>query len=204
MFSSQIDSDIAKLETQRKGIKIRLTELMDEIKGREAEDLLPDFRNMERLRELDRKLDEDESRLKECAHSIQLVKLNFIWSLMEAWLSWAYTFDFGGWCSGWKYGYLGCLLNLMVMLKLQFTFVELNGLRNWQAHKLLGSLLFCPLDILFWCFFNWTIPQPIFGLLMMILAKSYIVTLHIWNLWDQYLDMKKPRPIVSNLGAFPE
>ena len=213
MFSSQIDSDIAKLETHRNEIKsniAKLTELMDKIKGRKAKKQ-PEFlnyeRNMARLRELDRNLAEDESRLRRCAQSIHLMKVNLLLIWPETFIGWACTFEL--W-SMWFYGYLGCLLNLMVMLKVLFAVVELNGLRNWQAHKLFGSLVLCPLDNFLWMFFNWTISQScetpfcfLWHNFIVIAVKAHFVGSHMWSLWYQYSDMKKPRPNVSNLGGFP-
>ena len=115
----------------------------------------------------------------------------------------------------------GYLLNLIAILKILFAFLELSGLRNWQRNKVLANLIIHLMEPLVWLiytgYFLMTVDNDL-TILMAAIVRN-LRNCRFWNLkllfnpfdpesfhmqiWNQYSDMKKSRPIIPNFGAFP-
>ena len=116
------------------------------------------------------------------------------------------------------------LLNLVAVLKINFSILEIIGLQNWQRHKLLGSIA---MNVLEFFLFGWLYYGVNF-----LMDRRYYTALYGAGFWaefwpgfwaglfgtgpillcvlvfkhrvKQYSDMKKPRPVIPNFNTpFP-
>ena len=114
------------------------------------------------------------------------------------------------------------LLNLVAVLKINFSILEIIGLQNWQRHKLLGSIA---MNVLEFFLFGWLYYDD-FGFWTEFWAEFWAeVWAEVWpGFWAGlfgtgpillcvlvfihrvilYSDMKKPRPVIPNFNTpFP-
>ena len=93
----------------------------------------------------------------------------------------------------------GYFLNLMAVLKLAFALLEFNGLQNWQRHKLLGSLVLFGLEHFLWIHYFWEYYNAgRYLMAFLCLLAGCQIHSDLKSLYNQYNDMKKPRPVILN------
>ena len=101
----------------------------------------------------------------------------------------------------------GYLLNSIAILKILFAFLELSGLRNWERNKVLANLVIHLMEPLVWLiytgflFMTWILILS-YSLFKLLFNPFNLESFHM-QIWNQYSDMKKSRPIIPNFGAFP-
>ena len=115
----------------------------------------------------------------------------------------------------------GYLLNSIAILKILFAFLELSGLRNWERNKVLANLVIHLMESLVWLIYTGYFLMTVdnYRTILMAAIVRNLRNCRFWNLkllfnpfdpesvhmqiWNQYSDMKKSRPIIPNFGAFP-
>ena len=105
----------------------------------------------------------------------------------------------------------GYLLNLIAILKILFAFLELSGLRNWQRNKVLANLVIHLMESLVWLIYTGYLLMTVDNYLTILpiliqciwLSRFFLSLRYPMQIWEQYSDMKKSRPIIPNFGAFP-
>merc|ERR1712062_265320 len=115
----------------------------------------------------------------------------------------------------------GYLLNSIAILKILFAFLELSGLRNWERNKVLANLVIHLMESLVWLIYTGYLLMTVdnYRTILMAAIVRNLRNCRFWNLkllfnpfdpesvhmqiWNQYSDMKKSRPIIPNFGAFP-
>ena len=105
----------------------------------------------------------------------------------------------------------GYLLNLIAILKILFAFLELSGLRNWQRNKVLANLIIHLMEPLVWLIYTGYLLMTVDNYLTILpiliqciwLSRFFLSLRYPMQIWEQYSDMKKSRPIIPNFGAFP-
>ena len=148
--------------------------------------------------------EDDLERLELCIKSTYRVKFSLFWFCFEAILGTIFMLI--------GPPILGYLHNLMAVLKIPFAFLELSGLRNWQRNKVLANLVIHLMEHLVWLIYAIYLLLTManydsicFALTLILnFLTAYIVpeSVHM-QIWNQYSDMKKSRPIIPNFGAFP-
>ena len=147
---------------------------------------------------------DDLERLELCIISTYRVKFSLFWFCFEAMIGTIFMLT--------GLSILGYLHNLMAVLKIPFAFLELSGLRNWQRNKVLANLVIHLMEGLVWLIYAIYLLLTManydsicFALTLILnFLTAYIVpeSVHM-QIWNQYSDMKKSRPIIPNFGAFP-
>ena len=105
----------------------------------------------------------------------------------------------------------GYLLNSIAILKILFAFLELSGLRNWQRNKVLANLIIHLMEPLVWLIYTGYLLMTVDNYLTILpiliqciwLSRFFLSLRYPMQIWEQYSDMKKSRPIIPNFGAFP-
>ena len=166
--------------------------------------------NYERImehRKLVLQAEDDLERLELCIKSTYRVKFSLFWFCFEAILGTIFMLI--------GPPILGYLHNLMAVLKIPFAFLELSGLRNWQRNKVLANLVIHLLEHLVWLIYAIYLLLTMANYGSICLALTLILNFlkclyNPWDpesvhmqIWNQYSDMKKSRPIIPNFGAFP-
>ena len=152
-------------------------------------------------------IENDLTRLELFIRSIYRVKLSMFWFCFEAIIG-MILIPLG-------FPIHGYLLNLIAILKILFAFLELSGLRNWQRNKVLANLVIHLMEPLVWLIYTGYLLMTMgtHGTICLALNCSHTNLKMLLNpfdpesvhmqIWNQYSDMKKARPIIPNFGAFP-
>ena len=166
--------------------------------------------NYERImkhRTLKLQAEDDFGRLELCIKSTYRVKFSLFWFCFEAMIGTIFMLI--------GLSIPGYLHNLMAVLKIPFAFLELSGLRNWQRNKVLANLVIHLMEHLVWLIYAIYLLLTMANYGSICLALTLILnflkclynpfdpeSVHM-QIWNQYSDMKKSRPIIPNFGAFP-
>ena len=166
--------------------------------------------NYERImkhRKLVLQAEDDLERLELCIKSTYRVKFSLFWFCFEAILGTIFMLI--------GPPILGYLHNLMAVLKIPFAFLELSGLQNWQRNKVLANLVIHLMEHLVWLIYAiyLLLTMANYGSICFALTLILNFLKCLYNpfdpesvhmqIWNQYSDMKKSRPIIPNFGAFP-
>ena len=151
--------------------------------------------------------EDDLERLERCIKSTYRVKSSLFWFCFEAVIGTIFMLI--------GLPILGYLHNLMAVLKIQFAFLELSGLRNWQRNKVLANLAIHLMEHLVWLIYAGylLLTMTNYGSISLALTLIFNFLKCLYNpfdpesvrmqIWNQYSDMKKSRPVIPNFGAFP-
>ena len=150
---------------------------------------------------------DDLERLEFCIISTYRVKFSLFWFCFEAMIGTIFMLT--------GLSIPGYLHNLMAVLKIPFAFLELSGLQNWQRNKVLANLVIHLMEHLVWLIYAIYLLLTMANYGSICLALTLILnflkclynpfdleSVHM-QIWNQYSDMKKSRPIIPNFGAFP-
>lgn len=166
--------------------------------------------NYERImehRKLVLQAEDDLERLELCIKSTYRVKFSLFWFCFEAMIGTIFMLI--------GLSIPGYLHNLMAVLKIPFAFLELSGLRNWQRNKVLANLVVHLMEDLVWLIYagHLLLTMTNYGSICFALTLILNFLKCLYNpfdpesvhmqIWTQYSDMKKSRPIIPNFGAFP-